>query len=920
MRIYEELALSLGEAAVEEDDDSIAKYLKVIDVLDTLRIALGSNQDFLGIMKFSGIATNSANDKPFGANVVDDIAEENAIFTGQSDSEDFLIHTMTNTQTAYWYNNDYAANARAQLATIADKSSLTGNQINLVVNGVSVDQTTNVTTFTNDNAIYIYPGNITKKVSGTNYALVNDVYTLYTEDTVVEFEPTDNTDEVNLYSNGAYVGTIQRDGQMFELSALCGALNADYYYNADYNTLMIFLPDSSYGNALGQFYVKAINTNNTTKEFMNTLYEISLNISDENLIKAIAMSATIAYNKQFSTSSYKLYPQGIELNSMNFDVFMKQLFVSDLDLARRAEANSLYNEVASTSGLFGVMFLMFFELMLVVYCILRDSLLSFHSVMLPILFIAYYIFSNRFFYKPWMGTVICFIGVALTNGLTLLLFRIPNAMTAGSGSNNATWAILIGIVVVTLACVIYGYLWYFIFKDIHNLGYVKAKAFLKKGLDKIGGKFKMSKDDKKTVADADGEVVSSRLNAVTQTGTASKLSSLDRYQQDINNSSIISSRIVAEEGTGTAAEYKTHLDNTSRSIDIRDANQGITRIQSTDYGNYAKAGAVTDIQTLNTMNKQTPMRHGKDYEMIGDKAFVTNEDIIKQYNMPQSYTAVAPATQEVLRTLSKQDAIYEVDGDMVRYVSSSAKGFTEDVTYSEDKLTVPKGSEKTVKDYLDSQGMDFDKRANNFTFKKDKLTDAQVKEIEKISKPVEVHTDGEIYTKGYAVGDNKYLVQPDSALNDIKKLDKYTNKVKSSYAKRSVNSMNSMEVNKLFKDKEEVYTYNLKLGSDEMLKPLVNDLYQIANRIEERNARERALTLQTNEGLSVVFESKEDYELFKKDFVKATADYFVRPSVYKDGDTLRVYTLNGDNVEAKRMTQEEFRNSDYSLQNCKKLN
>jgi hypothetical protein len=129
-----------------------------------------------------------------------------------------------------------------------------------------------------------------------------------------------------------------------------------------------------------------------------------------------------------------------------------------------------------------------------------------------------------------------------------------------------------------------------------------------------------------------------------------------------------------------------------------------------------------------------------------------------------------------------------------------------------------------------------------------------------------------------------------------------------------------MEVNKLFKDKEEVYTYNLKLGSDEMLKPLVNDLYQIANRIEERNARERALTLQTNEGLSVVFESKEDYELFKKDFVKATADYFVRPSVYKDGDTLRVYTLNGDNVEAKRMTQEEFRNSDYSLQNCKKLN
>lgn len=950
MRVMEQLALDLknaqqienGEVTAPEGEpiESPEKIATIIRKINTIDSKLGTNQDFLGIMKFSGIHTNGENERPFGANVSDDIISENNIFSSASvlqtpeegEAEVNEAYTMKNVKSAFWYNNPYFNKARWQLESLNSRSKLSSGQLNLVVNGREIEQETGVTVVEND-IIYAYPGNLTDKVPQNNYGMTNDgLHAIYTPKTVVEFDFANSEgDKVRTYSNGAYVGSIpfiERDGlKLFALNGpygLAAALNADFYWNQEYNTAMVFFPESSYVNPIGEMYEKVLKVNSQTKTFMNTLYDLTNNISDENLIKVIALNAVLNFNNEFSTSNYPLYPKNIQMESLNFDVFLKQLFVSDIELARSAEANSLYNYIAKVADFFGVLSMIAFEALLVVCVVLRDSLLAFHSVALPLLFVAYYIFSNRYFYKPWIGTLICFIGVALTNTLMMMLLMIPNSMTSAS-TTNSMWAILISIVIVVVSTVAYATLWYFIFKDIHNLGYVQAKGMLKHGIEKMSGKLNLARKDKQTkqTEDEDSPVVSERINEVVST-TASRMSSLDRYQRDIDasNRGVISSRISIDDTQSTASSVRETLGQ-QEDIAVSQLDSKVKHLSSVDYADYSRVGAPVTRTLLNQIGRTTNLFHGKDYEMIGDTPFVTNPDIISRYNLKTAYSVVGPATKDVMREITRNEGAFERQGDTVKYISSTPEGVNAStVSYENGKLEVPLSATKTVKDYLTSQGIDFTSRANKFSIRNtDRFTQNMQDEIQRISKPVRVVTKEESrHSDNYSPESGVVIVPPDSILREVKQMSNRVSKMESRLSKREASTINSKAVKRLFRDDEQVYTYSLHLDKDESVKPLVNDLYQIANNIESNLAQNKALTLRTTDGVSVVFETKEDYENFKKKFTEATSDYFVRPTVYKSGDKVSVYTLNGNSLETHNMTEDEFKNSTYSLQNYKKLN
>ena len=949
MQIINDLATQIEEAKQtvqnggSEDmtlDDAInaVKYnQEIIGVITGIDSELRTNQDFLGITKWSGLHTSAEGEKPFGSSVIDDIKAENQLL-GASSNDNEEVKSLENTKSSLWYSNEYFNKARWQLERVDDTSKLEDGEVNLIINGITVDQSIPIKMV--EDRLYVLPQSLTIGIDGTNYAERADGSgVIYTPNTVVDIVKDESSSgTVKLYSNGAYLGnvaSIESDGKTLVAltntrgslestngGSLGSALDVDVYYNSEYNTVMVFYPEMDYYGDLGTCYNKILKVNDATRSFMNSLYDISLNISDENLIKAIALNATLEFNKQFSTSDYKLYPQTIEMNSLNFDVLLKQLFISDVELARSSYTHSLYNYIALTDGVWTVIFTTLFEVLLVILIIMRDAILSLHTVLLPLLSIIFYIFSNKWFYKPWLGTLISFIGVAVVNILTMLGFLAVNSMTS-SGSSGVTWSVLLAIVITVVGIIGYGYLWYFLFKDIRNLGYVKAKGMFGNRLNNLKGKLLLGKNKRDDIDKEVNpeEVVSTRIDDMTGT-RGSNLGIIERYQTDIRNSDALSSRININSETTSASSLSESLSKQEESLDNTLLGDRYEQINSTSYSDLSQKGSVVSRNMLNTLNATSNLKHGKDYHLIGDYAFVTNDEVIKANNLTQSHSVIAPYSKSLVKDLEKTGTPYSVEKDMIRYVSATPNGIKNTTTtYEDGVLTVPNNAVKTVKDYLKSQDVDFKNRGETFSIlDKDAFNERVQKEVSKIAQPLKVTTKHAEDSNGVVVESNTSVVSPDSMLSEMKAISSRITNMRSNHSKRSVSTINSNRVNKLFKPNQEVYTYSLHLDKDTQLKPLINDLHQIANKIESNTARNKALTLRTTDGISVVFESQDDYNNFKHRFTEATADYFVRPTIYKDGNNVSVYTLKGDSLETKRMTLEEFNASDLRSVDCRKLN
>lgn len=922
-------------------DDAIKEIKfnqEIIGIITGIDATLRTNQDFLGIMKWSGIHSNGPSEKPFGADVVDDISLQNQILgVAQPNADD--ARSLENTKTSWWYNNEYFNKARWELEKISKDTVLPQGDVNLIINGRLMTPSVPVK-MVNDR-LYVLPESLTTGIPKVNYGVgTNGSAVIYTPSNVVDIvKDGAPAGTVMLYCNNAYLGTvasIEVDGKTLVAltntqgsldttngGSLSNALNADIYYNQDYNSVMVFYPEMSYYGNIGTCYTKILKVNDSVRGFMNSVYDITLNISDENLLKAVALNATMEFNNEFSTSEHELYPKSLEMSSLNFDILLKQLLVPDITLARDAKAQSLYNYIATVGGVIPVLCAILFEILLVVMIVLKDFLLGVHTVLLPLLTIIFYIFSSKWFYKPWLGTLISFLGVAIINIITTLGFLIVNSMTSNNGS-DITFALLVGIIVAVVGIVGYGYLWYFLFKDIKNLGYVKAKGFLENKFSKIVGKLHFGKDkgDKaEDNTDAD-DVVSARLNDVGSAST-SRLGAVERYQSDIKTSGgVLSSRLDINSETTSASTLSKTLSESGEPVDSSVMGDRFSQITPTGYSDLAQSGVLMSRTQINELSKTQNLKHGKDYQTIGNSMFVTNKDAIAKSGLQESYSVVSPYSKDLAKELDKEGTPYSVEKDMVRYVSSTptGKATVTSAIYEDGTLKVPSNAVNTVKDYLKSQNVDFKQKGNTFSIREDAvMTDNMRQEISRISQPLKVKPQRTGEVGGMSLDDETVVSSPDAILSDVKEISNRITKVESNYSKRSVSSINSKSINKLFKPDQEVYTYSLHLDKDTKLSPLINDLHQIANKIESNTARNKALTLRTTDGISVVFESQEDYDAFKHKFTEATTDYFVRPTVYANGNDVAVYTLNGNNLETKQMTLEEFNASELKGVNCRKL-
>ncbi len=980
-QLVDEFSQALNENVTEDDETdtqvqvtdptfvkkSAEYYSEIIRILNVLDKEFRTNQDFLGIMKWSGLHTSGASERPFGKNVVDNIsiemglteennedAEENEEDTEEApetvpdETLDTVIgsgvnvsltHDMGNVENAYWYNNKFFTEARNYLQRTHDKSKWSEDEIDCLVNGIHV--TKHQPAYFVDGTSYISPQLITDNVpdtSATDQSTSDGKYYIYSEDVVVEVDLTNKSNgTVPLYSNGALVGDvkyIERNGQLqLETSALATALGADLYWNGDYKIPMLFFPTASQYGPVGQMYEKVVEVNNQTKEYLNTIYPLMLTLSDENIIKVTALNAVMNFNKEFSTASKPLYPQSLELDGINLDVFLKQLLIPDESIARSAKSNSLYYEIASSTGALGVALLGLFELTLLVSNILRDALITIHWFCLPIIFLGTYVFRNRFMNKAWQGTSLSFLLLACVNFIQMILFLIPSALTSTSTSGTLG-AIAIGMLIACLGIFGYGTLLYFLFKDFANLGANTIKAKLANNLNKMMGKLHVldrKRKGKQETASEDG-IVSSRLDG----GDFSPIKSyrtLERYQSDIDKYSqtttndtfnlnglhaqdgVVSSRLdVSEE----VASGKTIAETVREQATVADVSgkSHISRIKPIAYSDLSVQGSAVSDRQFAELNQRSTLVKGKDYHEVGGTKFITNNEVISSNNLPMMYTVTAPRTKQLIKTLNEYDTPYDVENGQVKYLSTKADGIMDNTTFDEGSVTVPKNAVNTAKQFMKDNNIEYKRHGSTFEFDQTKQ-DFVREHLPKLTQPFVVQSNKELQGTRTEEG---VVLSPDRMLKEARKLESKINKIESKHGRVNLNKVNSKKIEKVFGKEGEVYMYKLSLGDNQATIPLNKDFADIASRIQETVSSDKSLTVRTNSSVNVMFKSKEDYENFKHKFTRETAKYFTTPAVYEDANKVTVYTVQGSEIKTQVMTPEEFSASDYKLGNYKKLN
>lgn len=112
------------------------------------------------------------------------------------------------------------------------------------------------------------------------------------------------------------------------------------------------------------FAEKITKVNEKTKKFMLELGDISRNVSDESLIKTVALYASIEFNKEFNSFATNKGPTGIELNNLPIERLMMSLTLPREELIDNS-ITSYPNQLLDNAGYMGLTLGVFNDFLLI---------------------------------------------------------------------------------------------------------------------------------------------------------------------------------------------------------------------------------------------------------------------------------------------------------------------------------------------------------------------------------------------------------------------------------------------------------------------------------------------------------------------------------------------------------------------------
>ena len=255
--------------------------------------------------------------------------------------------------------------------------------------------------------------------------------------------------------------------------------------------------------------IKDINL--STRQYAMSLLPYMDNISDDVILKSIALYATQEFAKEFSLNPFEkfgvskdyfldfinrrgrqdyftdLYPKKLELSTISLDEHMKLSIINVHDLLK-FNVTSIYKYLELKSNWFGMLFFFLLEILMFVRSLMRISFITIIFLIILIYMMVVYAIRRDYSNKTVFGMLQLILiswFVYLVDNLLLLIFL---------NSDKSSPGVLILIIIIwflwnVIATAIYVQLFFYIFRDLKAFGgsiFLENANTVLKGVTKVG--------------------------------------------------------------------------------------------------------------------------------------------------------------------------------------------------------------------------------------------------------------------------------------------------------------------------------------------------------------------------------------------------------------------------------------------------
>lgn len=709
----------LKDLGADATEDSKKGLEASMETARNARNKIGDSYDFLGLFNILQLPGRSVS-APFNDSNVD----------------------MEAVKRTSWASNYYVDKLNKTFKT----HSANNSKPILIVNGFMTDDK-NPALFT-ENEVYVSP--VFLDTVGFSHSIKDNKLALWGNGIRME----------NVVGSSEYKVSIEEDGTVYNLTINGNATIVDServmlpitileFFDGnvsvakDRKSASVILRAFNKRGTYGEIIEKVYTINDKTRSFIGASKDYFVIVSDENLLKTISFYTSTLFANEFTHSSNKLSPIGISSGRVNYDTYIKSIYIPAKDLTN-SDTTSLYYYIAYKYPSLLIFFILY-QISLLVLSIVKTFTLYLIVVLFVFFALRYFLFKTKQDPVIFKGVFVALGYVYVSHIIIFVAFRASSvAINSGTDSFLSTFGatLLINILATLVSSLLLVFTLLAIKRNPSTLGaekltgwmkstidFFKTNVNLKNSLSKIHPNFISNKEKLEPNADinlnpntANKEELHSKINKEErEEREETRERNKETYSQTsfgtVTNANIIENQEL-EEGVVSLDELGSTSLGTAKTVSIEDYNKELAVNPDLENKKFIRVGDrivdvekslkskgteknLTRIDTANTARLSNVLRsEGITHETHGNTIIaLTNDKELSDINT--KYNSIIEDDR-----YSKQELV-KVSGDMqqsnIREIlkDNNIKDYT---TYDR-SVILTKESANKVQDNLKKQGL-----------------------------------------------------------------------------------------------------------------------------------------------------------------------------------------------------------------------
>lgn len=479
----------------------------------------------------------------------------------------------------------------------------------------------------------------------------------------------------------------------------------------DRKSACVILREFNKTGVYGDIIEKVYNINDEVREFIAESKDYLTTVSDENYLKMVSLYASAQFADKFTHSSHTLSPVGLSSGRVNYDTYLKSIFIPAKELTS-SDTISLYYYIAykypSLVAIFAI-----YQIALLIYSIAKVFALYAAVLLFVYYAIRYFIFRSKSDPVVFKGIFVILAYLFSSHVIIFFGFKL-SSMSINSGNDNFLSSFGASLLLNILLLVISSFILIFTIMAVKHspstLGYAKLTGWM-------GKVIAFMKSD-------------SKLKQIASKITPNMISNRDKLEPDKNinlNKKASDDSAPLEKILDKSDSDSAYVDNmTFTSLEGKTSNMDLITGSSNAEGDNVSLGSLGSIKlgtakvvSMKDFDKElekNPELKNKSFVKVGDKIVDIDKSLSSKGEDKNITRINAADTSKMSNILRKEGITHETHGSSIvalandkelAVVENKYKELLENKNYSSTELVKLKGdiNNSNIKEVLKDNGI-----------------------------------------------------------------------------------------------------------------------------------------------------------------------------------------------------------------------